>query len=458
MRKAWWASIGVFTVLAVVLGSQDPGAGAQTTPASTSAASSSTTPASPTPSFAPILHTITIKSEAKTRAAAVDYAGNPPPATLAKLDAGDTSGLLFNAVDVGAFGTYTPIPPNAPAGTQVVNIPPHNGQNGFFMDTFVLPPDFTSPSLSGAANVDDEGRIFLNGHPLTPSIRSSDSQKVTEYGNVQFSTANRDLFVARKNTLLVADANTGAGPSGAAFYMTIQFESASTPIFMPLKSNATTQAAAVGDGGYPSSPTLARLDAGDTRGLTFQPASVGSYGTYTPIPPNAPAGTQVVNIPPNDGRNGFFKVTFALPTDFSSPSMNGAANVDDVGRVFLNGVPITPSMTSSDAKKITEYGGATFSTDNADLFYGGANEILVADGNTGEGPSGAAFYMTVYFNSVPNPRPTTASPATSSSPASSATSSSLPKPTLDTSSGVPAPGAALAILCLAALAVWARRR
>lgn len=47
-------------------------------------------------------------------------------------------------------------------------------------------------------------------------------------------------------------------------------------------------------------------------------------------------GIQVVNIPPGDGRSGYFKVEFIAPQAFSKVTLSGRANVDDVGRVFVN--------------------------------------------------------------------------------------------------------------------------
>jgi hypothetical protein len=94
-------------------------------------------------------------------------------------------------------------------------------------------------------------------------------------------------------------------------------------------------------------------------------------------------------------------MTFTLPPAFSRIQLAGAANVDDYGRAFLNGHPLTPSLTSVTAAPITEEGNTTFSTTNADWFVPGTNELLVSDWNTG-GPSGAAFYAVVSFIPVPS--------------------------------------------------------
>jgi hypothetical protein len=101
----------------------------------------------------------------------------------------------------------------------------------------------------------------------------------------------------------------------------------------------------------------------------------------------------VVNIPPGDGESGFFKVTFTLPSNFGTASLTGAGNVDDVGRVFLNGSAISPSLLASGA--LDQFDSVTFSTNNSSLFQAGQNVLLVADDNAQGGPSAAAFYATI---------------------------------------------------------------
>jgi len=155
-----------------------------------------------------------------------------------------------------------------------------------------------------------------------------------------------------------------------------------------VKSDANTLAASRSD--------ATALDNDNISGLTFQAAMVGAYGTATSVPPGAPPGTEVVQIPPADGESGFFKVTFTLPQTFSGIQLAGAANVDDFGRVFLNGHPLSPSLSSGDPALVTESGNATFWTTNSAWFVPGTNQILLADLNTG-GPSGAAFYAVISF-------------------------------------------------------------
>jgi hypothetical protein len=170
-----------------------------------------------------------------------------------------------------------------------------------------------------------------------------------------------------------------------------------------IQSDGNTLAASIGQG-FPSTAMLQQLDAGNDAGLTYAPALVGGFGSFTPVPAGAPAGTQVINIPPGDGENGFFKVDFTLPSSFANVSLSGAANVDDTGRIFLNGTAITPSLFSGN--QIGEFGDTPFSTSDSSLFLPGQNVLLVADGNAGGGPSAAAFYATVAFNASVVPEPT----------------------------------------------------
>jgi hypothetical protein len=159
-------------------------------------------------------YTIIIKSDSSTLGAAVSGG---------RLDSSYVADLVFTAVDVGAFGTWTPVPPGAPPETQVINISPGNGQNGFLKTTFNLPASFGNASLDGSANVDDDGRAFLNGHPITPSIFSGDPGVITEFGNARLLSSDQSFFKTGQNELLVSDENN-SGPSGAAFYAYINYE------------------------------------------------------------------------------------------------------------------------------------------------------------------------------------------------------------------------------------------
>ncbi|MGA8809567.1 MAG: pentapeptide repeat-containing protein [Thermoanaerobaculia bacterium] len=165
-----------------------------------------------------------------------------------------------------------------------------------------------------------------------------------------------------------------------------------------LKSDASTCSVVLGTPGGAPKDIVRALDKApaNVRDLPFRPVVAGRFYTFTPIPPGAPRGTQVVNVPPGDGRSGYFRVAFIAPEGFSRVQLRGLANADDTGRVFLNGTAISPSLFSPDA--ITEFGNVSFSVNNTALFKPGAvNEILISDLNTGAGPSGAAFYFTITF-------------------------------------------------------------
>jgi uncharacterized protein YjbI with pentapeptide repeats len=165
-----------------------------------------------------------------------------------------------------------------------------------------------------------------------------------------------------------------------------------------LKSDAATCSVVMGTPGGAPKDIVRALDKApaNVRDLLFRPVVAGRFYTFTPIPPGAPRGTQVVNIPPGDGRSGYFRLAFIAPEGFSSVRLKGFANADDTGRVFLNSTAISPSLFSTDA--ITEFGNVSFSVNGAAMFKPGkVNEILISDLNTGAGPSGAAFYFTITF-------------------------------------------------------------
>ncbi len=169
---------------------------------------------------------ITVQSDATTLGAVASANTN--------FDTANVAGLTFTPVLVGAYGTYTPVPPDAPPGTEVVNIGPNSdmgyGQSGYFEMTFTLPTTFANIQMTGEANVDDSGRLFLNGNAITPSIFSGDSGVITEFGNVSFGTSNASYFQAGLNTILISDDDLiDGGPSGGAFYATITFGGASVP-------------------------------------------------------------------------------------------------------------------------------------------------------------------------------------------------------------------------------------
>jgi hypothetical protein len=191
-------------------------------------------------------------------------------------------------------------------------------------------------------------------------------------------------------TLLVAGLLTVAGRSSFA-----------TSLFV--ESDASTLCAAVSSG-VPNSTELARLNSGNTTGLTFHSVFPGAQGTFTAVPPGAPATAETISFPlivSSVGPSGFFEVTFDLPTWYNDVQLTGAANVDDKGRVFLNGNAISPGLSATG--HIDEFDNEAFSTSNASYFVPGENVLLIADANTGGGPSGAAFYADITYAPVPEP-------------------------------------------------------
>ena len=163
--------------------------------------------------------TITVKSDATNVGASVASATDP------RLASGDISGLAFSAVGIDNEGSFTAVPPGAPSGTIVVQVPPecgyYCGQSGFVMTTFTLPSTFSGISMTGAANVDDGGYAFLNGHVI--------STVFSEFGNTALGTNNESYFVSGVNTLVISDSNSGGGPSAVAFYADITYSATATP-------------------------------------------------------------------------------------------------------------------------------------------------------------------------------------------------------------------------------------
>jgi hypothetical protein len=138
---------------------------------------------------------------------------------LNRLNTGDTSGLTFQSALVGS-GVQLPI--GSPIDTQVVSIPPGNGQNGFFQLSFVLPPGYSVAQISCGARMDYYGRAFLNGNALTPAI--DPAQPTPAPGTIIlnndtfFSAKNPAFFHAGTNYLVFADINANGGASAGAFF------------------------------------------------------------------------------------------------------------------------------------------------------------------------------------------------------------------------------------------------
>ena len=258
------------------------------------------------------------------------------------------------------------------------------------------------------------GKITVNGkvpNAISFSISANSEDSGYTVSNSDPTTGNFTLYVSKKIYGYYLGIDNQSLPSGYYYSNQIQAYLGDKNIIFNLtdttglttiivKSDASTLAAGLGSG-IPSQELQTSLDSANTSGLVFASAAVGNFGTGTSIPQDAPQGTQVINIAPGDGENGYFKVTFSLPTIFSQISLLGEANIDDVGRVFLNGNPISPSIMSNDPLLITEGTSSPFTTSNAAFFKTGTNELLFSDANIGGGPSGAAFYAIITFSPVP---------------------------------------------------------
>jgi len=180
--------------------------------------------------------TITVMSDASTMGASVDspygICSYGPCGINPVLVSGDTTGLTFMLVGTSPTGTFTSAPYDAPTGTLPVQVPPQPaawnsqtstgiGNSGFVETTFRLPGGFYGASLSGRANVDDLGFVFLNGHLI--------SGMVTQGSSLLFTTIDSSYFVSGVNTLLISESNYYGGPSGVAFYANINYSTSDDP-------------------------------------------------------------------------------------------------------------------------------------------------------------------------------------------------------------------------------------
>ncbi len=238
-------------------------------------------------------------------------------------------------------------------------------------------------SFSVFAGTQDSGNTNANSDPLTGNFTLHVTRRIYDY---YVGISNNSIPVGY---IYVGNITTAHPGDNNIIFRIVKPQ-------ITLKSDSSTLAVGLG-AGVPSNALLSRLDTSDTAGLGFVPALVGAFGTYTGVPNGAPTGTVVVNIPLGDGQNGYFKVSFTLPSAFSGTSLWGSANIDDVGRVFLNGHPLSPSILGTDPGRLTEGGNATFRTDDSSFFRSGINELIFSDANTYGGPSGAAFFATIAF-------------------------------------------------------------
>jgi N-acetylneuraminic acid mutarotase len=160
-----------------------------------------------------------------------------------------------------------------------------------------------------------------------------------------------------------------------------------------LNSDLNVQAAGIGFG-VPSIAKFDRLNAGTTTGLTLASALAANNAQIF-SPDGAPRATQVITIPPGDGQNGFFKTKFTLPASFVDAQLSFAFSADDMARVFLNGVALTPVMAQGE-----QYVNRFFSVTTPSLFHAGDNELLIANANYLGGASAVAFYAIMTYRGV----------------------------------------------------------
>ncbi len=168
-----------------------------------------------------------------------------------------------------------------------------------------------------------------------------------------------------------------------------------------MKSDQGTASARVSGPGVPAYSVIRQLDRGRVSNLSFVPVDVGNFGSWIQIPTGAPLGTQVVSIHPAAffaGQTGYFRLDFDLPSEFTNIHLVGRAVVDDVGRVFLNGQPLTPSMFSGSEYTVAEFDPQVFYTNNESMFRSGNNEILIADVNSDGLASAGSFYAIVRYD------------------------------------------------------------
>ncbi len=249
------------------------------------------------------------------------------------------------------------------------------------------------------------GRIYLVGgynHGTKLEVYNPATDQWTQGPDVFFARA--DLAVASAGDKLFAIGGVEApGAVPLPVFEQLGLATGDRVVTTTLVSDGMTGAAALGTG-VPSAATLAKLNAGDTTSLTFSSALVGTFGTTSiELPTGSPAGTQVISIPSGNGQNGFFKMTFDLPSNFASAQLSCGATMDYYGRAFLNGNALTPAIDSAQPAPAagtirSELGqDVFFSTRTAGFFHAGTNTVLLADINANGGASAGAFFGLVTY-------------------------------------------------------------
>ena len=132
----------------------------------------------------------------------------------------------------------------------------------------------------------------------------------------------------------------------------------------------------------------------------FQPAPIGSFGTFTP---EIDGTYQIDNSIPS-GKSGYYRRYFDISGPLITPTITVTANADDQGAVLLNGHLLTDA--DGDAYAFSEFSndadvGSTESVYSADAgdFNVGQNELLFVVNNSAGGPTGLSYKAVVTLGS-----------------------------------------------------------
>ncbi len=109
--------------------------------------------------------------------------------------------------------------------------------------------------------------------------------------------------------------------------------------------------------------------------------------------------------------SAWYRFTFDMPPAFENAVLCGAANVDDVGLVYLNGVRLSPELLLTDTFGTDRSEGGTallsaptpdlFGTSDNSFFTPGTNELVFGVfGDAAPEPTGLEFQATVAFDSL----------------------------------------------------------
>ena len=175
-----------------------------------------------------------------------------------------------------------------------------------------------------------DGKLYVAGgfnHGTTVDVYDPTANQWSQ--GPPMLTARGDLAVAALPDKLFAVGGVVApGQTTLPFMEQLTLSVSDRVVTTVLRSDTSTPAAGLG-AGVPSAAMLNRLNTDDTAGLTFQ-ASLAGSGVNLPF--GSPAGTQVVAIPPANGQNGFFRLSFVLPPGYAGAQLSCGATMDGGGR------------------------------------------------------------------------------------------------------------------------------